>query len=161
MRKNLALAAVLATSALLAGVVGLSAAPAADTNGGDGGKVIRLTATVAQQRFIGDPNHPQLGDRFIVNVDVFDDSKTKVGRSGTSCTVVSVPPRAVEVECLGDTVLAQGKITTGGLAPFPPSSTAARFSILGGTGEFRKARGEFVVSLKAPNRFDGTFYLSR
>jgi len=93
------------------------------------------------------------------NGDLFDDSNAKVGHVASSCTVVSVPPRATEVACLSDTVLAQGKITVGGVAPFPPTATPVRFSVLGGTDEFRKARGDFVVFAVPPNRLDGTFHL--
>ena len=120
---------------------------------------LHLTAVIAQQTFIGDPNNPQLGNQFMLNGGLFDDSSAKVGHVASSCTVVSVPPRATEVACLSDTVLAQGKITVGGVAPFPPTATPVRFSVLGGTDEFRKARGDFVVFAVAPNRLDGTFHL--
>lgn len=156
MRRKVVLAAIPASLALALGTVGPSAAPATTNHGG---KVIHLTALIAQQIFIGDPNNPQLGDRFIINGDVFDDSNAKVGHTGTSCTVVSVPPRATEVTCLGDIVLAQGKITIGGLAPFPPTTTPVRFSVLGGTDDFRKARGDFVVFAVPPNKSDGTLHL--
>ena len=156
MRRNVVLAASLTSLALALGTVGPPGA-AAMTN--DGGKVMHLTAVIAQQIFIGDPNNPQLGNQFILNGDLFDDSNAKVGHVATSCTVVSVPPRATEVMCVSDSVLAQGKITVGGVAPFPPSATPVRFSVLGGTEEFRRARGEFVVFAVSPNRLDGTFHL--
>lgn len=156
MRTNVVLAATLTSLALALGTVGPPGA-AAVTN--DRGKVIHLTAVIAQQVFTGDPNNPQLGNPFILNGDLFDDSNAKVGHVSTSCTVVSVPPRATEAMCLSDTVLAEGKITVGGVAPFPPSATPVRFSILGGTDEFRKARGDFVVFAVSPNRLDGTFHL--
>jgi hypothetical protein len=156
MRRNVVVAASLTSVALALGTVGLPGA-AAKTN--DRGKVIHLTAVIAQQVFTGDPSSPQLGNQFILNGDLFDDSNVNVGHVATSCTVVSVPPRATEVTCLGDTVLAEGKITVGGVAPFPPSATPVQFSILGGTDEFRKARGDFVVFAVSPNRLDGTFHL--
>ena len=156
MRRNVVLAATLTILTLVLGTVGPPGAPAMAN---DGGKVIHLTAVIAQQTFIGDPNNPQLGNQFILNGDLFDDSNAKVGHVGASCTVVSVPPRATEAACLSDTVLAQGKTTVGGVAPFPPTATPVRFSILGGTGEFRKARGDFVVFSVAPNKMDGTFHL--
>lgn len=156
MRRTVVLTAILASLALALGTVGPPGA-AAMTN--DRGKVIHLTAVIAQQIFTGDPNNPQLGNQFILNGDLFDDSNAKVGHVATSCTVVSVPPRATEVMCLSDTVLAQGKITVGGVAPFPPSATPVQFSVLGGTGEFRKSRGDFVVFAVPPNRLDGTFHL--
>jgi hypothetical protein len=93
MRRNGVLAAPLTSLALALGTVGPPGA-AAMTN--DHGKVIHLTAVVAQQIFIGDPNNPQLGNQFILNGDLFDDSNVKVGHVASSCTVVSVPPRTTE-----------------------------------------------------------------
>ena len=156
MRRNVVLAGTLTSLALALGTVG---PPGAGAMTNDRGKVIHLTAVIAQQIFIGDPNNPQLGNQFILNGDLFDDSNAKVGHVASSCTVVSVPPRATEAMCLSDTVLAEGKITVGGVAPFPPTATPVRFSILGGTDEFRKARGDFVVFAVSPNTLDGTFHM--
>jgi hypothetical protein len=157
MRRNVVVAAALTSVALALGMVGSPGAPAMAN---DDGKVIHLTAEMVQQAFIGDPSNPQLGNQFVLNGDLFDGSNAKVGHFATSCTVVGVPPRATEVACLGDTVLAEGSITTGGVVPFPPTATPVRFSILGGTSEFRKARGDFVVFSVPPNRMEGTFHLS-
>jgi hypothetical protein len=54
-------------------------------------KLIHVTAHIVQQSFIGDPANPQLGDRIINNVDLFDDSGTKVGTGAGVCTIFSVP----------------------------------------------------------------------
>jgi len=161
MRRNVVLAATLTSLALALGTVGFpgAAAKAAPAKSNDGGTVLHLTAVIDQQAFIGDPTHPQLGNQFILNGDLFDDSNAKVGEVASSCTVVSVPPRATEVNCLSDTVLAEGKITVGGVAAFPPSATPVHFSVLGGTGKFREAAGEFVVFGVPPNRLEGTFLL--
>ena len=161
MRRNVVVAATLTSVVLALGLVGPPGAPAGTPAGAnDGGKVIHLTAVIDQQAFIGDANNPQLGNQFVLNGDLFDDSNAKVGHVASSCTVVSIPPRATEVACLGDTVLADGNITIGGVAPFPPTATPVRFSVLGGTGEFRKARGDFVTFAVLPDRLDGTFHLS-
>ncbi len=45
-------------------------------------KHIHVTAQVTQQKFIGDPASPQLGDWILTNVDLFDDSGTRVGTGG-------------------------------------------------------------------------------
>ena len=158
MRRNVVLAAIPASLALALGTVAPSAAPATASHRG---KAIHLTALIVQQAYTGDLNNPQLGDRYVVNLDVFDDSSAKVGHSASSCTVVGVPPRATEVACLGDTVLDQGRITVGGVAPFPPTTTPVRFSVLGGTDDFRKARGDFTVFAVPPDKLDGTFHLVR
>jgi hypothetical protein len=152
MHRTAVVAAIAASVALAVGTVVLSSTPATADHGGHGGeKVVHLRLTVKQQAFTGNLSDPKLGDQFLINGDVFDDSGTEVGRAVTSCTVASVPPRATEVACLGDTVLRKGKITIGGVAPFPPPGTPVRFSIVGGTGDFRTARGEFVVTNPSPD----------
>ena len=47
----------------------------------DGGKVIHLTAVIDRQTFTGDISNPKLGDQFILNGDLFDDSDAKAGES--------------------------------------------------------------------------------
>jgi hypothetical protein len=69
---------------------------------------IHVTARVAQQTFIGDPTSPQLGDRRITNVDLLDESETRVGTGGAFGTIVSVPPLDTLEECLLTAVLAEG-----------------------------------------------------
>ena len=157
MQRKAVVAGIVTSLGLAVGVVGLSRTPATADHGGD--KVMHLKLEVAQQSFTGDSSSPKLGDQFLINGDVFDDSNTKVGEAVTSCTVASAPPRATEVTCLGDTVLSKGKITIGGVAPFPPSTTPVHFSIIGGTGAFRTARGEFVVTSPSPDTAEGTFHI--
>jgi hypothetical protein len=122
-------------------------------------KRIHVTAQVTQQKFIGDPASPQLGDRIITNVDLFDDSGTRVGTGGASCTFFSVPPRDTLQECLLTAVFTEGQIIFGGVAPLPEVGASARFGILGGTDDFRKARGEVIIVVTAPGIFDNTFDL--
>jgi hypothetical protein len=122
-------------------------------------KRIQVTAQVTQQKFIGDPASPQLGDRIITNVDLFDDSGTRVGTGGASCTFFSVPPRDTLQECLLTVVFTEGQIIFGGVAPLPEVGASARFGILGGTDDFRKARGEVIIVVTAPGIFDSTFDL--
>ena len=49
-------------------------------------KLIHVRAKIVQQAFIGDPTNPQLGDRVITNVDLFDNRSTKVGTGAGVCT---------------------------------------------------------------------------
>jgi hypothetical protein len=122
-------------------------------------KRIHVTSQVAQQTFIGDPASPQLGDRIITNVDLFDDSDIKVGTGAGVCTIFSVPPLDTLVECLSTAVFAKGQIIFGGVAPLPEVGASAQFGMLGGTGDFRKARGEVIAVVPAPGIFDVTFDL--
>jgi hypothetical protein len=122
-------------------------------------KRIHVTSQVAQQTFIGDPASPQLGDRIITNVDLFDDSDIKVGTGAGVCTIFSVPPLDTLVECLSTAVFAKGQIIFGGVAPLPEVGASAQFGILGGTGDFRKARGEVIAVVPALGISDVTFGL--
>src|ERR671914_1203328 len=80
-------------------------------------KRIPVTAEVAQTTFLGGPASPQLGDRRITNVDLFDENHTRVGTGGASCTIVSIPPLDTLEECLLTAVFAEGQIMFGGMAP--------------------------------------------
>jgi hypothetical protein len=122
-------------------------------------KLIHVTAQIVQQSFIGDPANPQLGDRIINNVDLFDDSGTKVGTGAGVCTIFSVPPLDTLVECLSTAVFAEGQIILGGVAPLPEVGASAQFGILGGTGDFRKARGEGIFIVTEPGVVDTTLTL--
>jgi hypothetical protein len=120
---------------------------------------IHVTAQTVQQAFIGDPANPQLGDRSITNVDLFDDSGIKVGTAAGVCTIFSVPPLDTLVECLLTFEFAKGQIISGGVAPPPTVGASGEFGILGGTGDFSKARGDSLIVVTAPDMFDVTLNL--
>ena len=114
-------------------------------------KRIHVTAEVTQATFIGTPAEPQLGDRSITNVDLFDKHHTKVGTGTGVCTVVSVPPLDTRVQCLlSATFDDEGQIIFGGLAPLPEVGVVVQFGILGGTEKFRKARGVVTLAVLTP-----------
>jgi hypothetical protein len=46
--------------------------------------------------------------------------------------------------------LAEGQIMLRGVAPLPEVGASAQFGILGGTGDFRNARGEANAVVTAP-----------
>ena len=57
-------------------------------------------------------------------------------------------------------VFAEGQIILGGVAPLPEVGASAEFGILGGTGDFSKARGEAtLVVTKKQDVVDGTLTL--
>jgi hypothetical protein len=122
-------------------------------------KRIRVTAQVARQTFIGDPASPRLGDRRITNVDLLDESGIRVGTGGASCTVVSVPPLDTLEECLLTAVFVDGQLIFGGLALSPEVGVTGRFGILGGTDDFRDARGEATLVVTTTEIIDVTFDL--
>jgi hypothetical protein len=114
-------------------------------------KPIHVIAKVVQQTFTGDLASPKLDDRIINNVELFDDSGTKVGAGGAVCTIVSIeespqdPLPDTLVQCLLSAVFDKGQIIFGGLAPFPEAGAVGHFGILGGTDAFRKARGDATL----------------
>lgn len=122
-------------------------------------KRIHVTAQIVQQIFTGDFAHPQLGDQLVTSVVLLDEHHTPVGTGAGSCTVVSVPPLDTRLQCLLGAVLAGGQFTFGGLAPLPEVGVEARFGIFGGTGDFRKARGEATLLVISPVLQEATFEL--
>jgi hypothetical protein len=122
---------------------------------------IHVTARVVQQTFTGDLTNPRLGDRLINNVELLDESGTKVGTGGAACTIVSEPPLDTLEQCLLTAVFAGGQIIFGGLASLPEVGAVARFGILGGTDDFRKARGDAILVVTTNGTIDVTFELDQ
>ena len=122
-------------------------------------KRIHVTAQVVQQTFTGDLAHTQLGDQLITSVVLLDKHNRQVGTGAGFCTVVSVPPLDARLQCVLAAVFAGGQITFGGAAPLPEVGVEARFGIFGGTGDFRKARGEATLVVISPVLQDAKFDL--
>ena len=122
-------------------------------------KRIHVTAQVVQTIFTGDLANPQLGDQLITSVVLLDEHHRQVGTGAATCTVVSVPPLATRLQCILGAVFAGGQITFGGLAPLPEVGVEATFGIFGGTGDFRKARGEATLVVISPTLQDAKFEL--
>jgi hypothetical protein len=74
-----------------------------------------------------------------------------------------VPPQDTLLQCLITAVLTKftkGQLMFGGVAPLPEVGVEAHFGILGGTGDFREARGEAILVVITPELQDGTFVLA-
>jgi hypothetical protein len=124
-------------------------------------KRIHVTVEIVQQAFTGDISAPKLGDQLISSVQL-SDQQDVVGSGGGVCTIVSVPePPAVEdtlLQCILTAVFDQkGQITFGGVAPLPAPQVVATFAILGGTDDFRKARGEVTLTVISLTLQDAAF----
>src|SRR5512132_273091 len=117
---------------------------------------IHVTAKVVQQTFTGNLASPKLGDRIISNVELFDDSDTKVGSGAGVCTIVSIQKTLPDslVQCLSVVAFDRGQIIFGGLAAFPEAGAVGHFGILGGTDAFRKARGAATIVVLSNGQFD-------
>ena len=121
-------------------------------------KRLHVTAEVVEQTFTGDPADLQIGDRLITSVELFDYNHMKVGTGVGVCTLVSPSERLQQ--CLNTAAFAEGHIMFGGLAPLPEAGAVAQFGILGGTEEFRKARGEAVLIITPTRDIDATIDLN-
>jgi hypothetical protein len=126
-------------------------------------KRIHVTAEIVEQTFTGDIANPAVGNQLISSVELLDNNDDKVGTGAGVCTVVSVPETSstkdTVIQCLLSAVFDQGQITFGGAAQFPEVGAVGRFSILGGTGKFRNARGEATLVVISPTLQEATFDL--
>jgi allene oxide cyclase-like protein len=126
-------------------------------------KRIHVTAEIVEQTFTGDIANPAIGDRLISSVKLLDKHDEQVGTRAGVCTVTSVPetpsPKDTVIQCLLSAVFDQGEITFGAAVQFPEVGAVGQFSILGGTGKFRKARGEATLTVLSPTTQDAVFEL--
>jgi hypothetical protein len=144
-------AAVLILPAIIAG--GAAAVVGHEPQDADGVQVIRLVERLADQPVFDDRGAPgpSVGDRLIFSADLFDHQDHNVGRDGADCVVVRIgrsrPPAAEQVvQCMVTVQLAVGQITFQGLA----QGTENRFAVTGGTGTYRRARGEAQIIDRVP-----------
>jgi hypothetical protein len=94
---------------------------------------------------VGAPG-PSIGDRLVFSNPIFDTDGANIGRDGADCLIVRIDPteppaRQQIVQCTISVQLADGQITVQGLA----QGTENYFAITGGTGAYRKARGEVLA----------------
>jgi hypothetical protein len=118
---------------------------------------IHVTAKIVQTTLTGDPDHPKIGDQIVSSVVLLDEHDTQVGTGTGVCTLASLPPLDPLVQCLLTVVFAEGQLIFGGVAPLPDVGAVAHFGILGGTDDFRKARGEATLVVISPDLQDATF----
>ena len=122
-------------------------------------KRIHVTAEVKQATLIGDPGNPNIGDQRITSVVLVADNGTEVGTGVGVCTLATSPgPEALQ-QCLLTAAFDEGHIIFGGMALLPAPGAIAQFGILGGTEEFRKARGEATLVITDTGDIDSTFGL--
>ena len=88
-------------------------------------KRIHVKAKIVQQTFTGDIADPQLGDRLISSVKLFDkhDETEQVGTGTGVCTIASVQdlPEVKDTlfQCLLTATFDKGQIIFAGAVPFP------------------------------------------
>jgi hypothetical protein len=118
---------------------------------------IQVTATVVQHEFFGDQD--ALGDSNINNAELTDPQGNPAGTAAGHCTLISVAPHPTLEQCLLTFVFPSGQIILGGVAPLPAPGVEAEFGILGGTGQFSKARGVAHGVVHPDGTFDFLFTL--
>ena len=122
-------------------------------------KRIQVRAQVLQQTFTGDLGNPQLGDRLLSSVVLLNEDNEEVGTGTGVCTIATIAPLPTRLQCVLTATFASGEIIFGGAAPLPTVGIAATFGILGGTDDFRKARGEATLTVVSPTLQDAVFDL--
>jgi hypothetical protein len=115
-------------------------------------QVIHLVEQISDFAFIDEgAAGPSLGDRLVFTSDLFETSGDPAGQDGADCVVVridtSAPPALQQiVQCTITVKLEDGQITFQGLA----QGTSNTFAVTGGTGAYRKARGEALAVDRMP-----------
>ena len=115
---------------------------------GSGHRTIHLTEATAQAQpdfvDVGDPG-PSVGDTVVVRDGVLAADGSNAGTFDQVCTLVKVVgnPFTSAYECTGSLELRDGTITMQG--PFVPAKAEQSAAVTGGTGAYRKARGQIVV----------------
>ena len=162
----------LAIAAVLAVVVGLAGAGAtfagADHDHGHGTFTVFALTPADRIAFLPvTAGKFSLGDRVVFSDDLLTSKGgTQVGTDGGECTVVRVTDAATGSGVLQCTVtfsLPGGDIATQALntltnGGFTGTQTGA---IVGGTGKFRNARGQFSVEFLSETEANVTFFLDR
>lgn len=120
-------------------------------------KRIHVIAEVVETTLIGDPDHPKIGDQRITSVVLLDKHEREVGTGTGICTLVTAPGPKALAQCLITATFAKGQIIFGGAAPLPVVGAVGNFGILGGTDDFRQARGEVTLVVISPELQDATF----
>jgi hypothetical protein len=151
MRKKLTLGAIFALLLAVSGIAVASASPAGTSSSDRGGgrvEVMQLVSKTAQET-PGGEEQPVLGDEFAFSDDLFRNGE-KVGILGGAGTVVRTDEQAgsATVQLVVTAQLRDGQITTQGLATFMETGAGEpfRLAITGGTGRYRTAHGEVVVT---------------
>src|SRR5215210_1903384 len=137
----------IAALGLLLIAAGIMAAGAASNPQDSGGQVIRLTTKQVHQGFIdnGASNFSE-DDQIVFSNDLYQNGE-KVGEDGGTCTVTRIVSGDATLHCLGTNSLPGGQISVQGFAaPGEPFELA----VTGGTGRYRKARGQVFGENTSP-----------
>jgi hypothetical protein len=146
-------AALVATASLGPATAAPSGAPVART--------IHVTAQllVGEELDLGAPGR-SVGDPFVFSGSLFSvtDPDRRVGRIGGYCVIDDLGRNAGQ--CTMTATLRGGQITVQGEQQGIPAPRAVANAVTGGTGEFRRVRGQMIQEFVTPSIRDLTFKLS-
>ncbi|WP_433296313.1 hypothetical protein ACQP2F_38085 [Actinoplanes sp. CA-030573] len=153
MKRPLLIILAASTTAGLAAVAGST--PAAATDGGRPPLHFHVQFSPFSYLDLGAPG-PSMGDQILAHDLLFDAAGHQVGHDGVACTVTD-PEGGPEAQCTGTFALPGGQLATQFLNT-PPA--VKHFAVTGGTGAYRRARGEAVLVEHGDGTGDVTFYLT-
>jgi hypothetical protein len=109
-----------------------------------GPRLLQLDAKFQQAKTVDvAPHGPSLGDEQVVSGVLRNGNGNGVGQFGFVCTLVGVSHNATLEHCAGWGTLRQGQITVAGMSA--GQDNRHTWSITGGTGTYRQARGEVHI----------------
>ncbi|MFB9903611.1 allene oxide cyclase barrel-like domain-containing protein [Allokutzneria oryzae] len=119
-------------------VVTASAAPAAPA-----GETITVTA---KRGVLSLPAVPTVGLAFLGGGDLFDEAGAKIGEGYSTCLVAKIALPELTSHCTSAFRLAKGEIHLSSLRTYTVGTTSSfkdsTMAVIGGTGEYKDARGE-------------------
>jgi len=138
-------------------------AATAATHPGDGSSAIGRTISLEAQLQVGEEldlgaTGRTVGDQFIFSgnlVSTEGQGESPVGRFGGFCVITDLERNAGQ--CSSTAVLPEGQITVQGEQAGIPVPSPVVNAITGGTGEFRKARGQVTQRVLTPSTWKLTF----
>ena len=166
MRKTAVVIAALAIGLVAGGATLAGAAPKGKHHGGKTLKIYAATAPNGLAPIPVEPGKFSLGDRVALN-DVLRTHKggKQIGRDGGACVTVRVIDASTAtgvLECEVTFSLPGGDIATQALNTLEKGafSGVQTGAITGGTGKYRKARGELSLKFLTPDEANITFHLA-
>lgn len=148
----------------LALTVAVPAVLACSDSTGSHGKTISLTGTSAGESSIDvGPRGPSVGDSSSFSDDLFRHGKA-VGRQTVECRITRLDGQARQLneECTATAALPEGRIEAHGVVPAAQvESTPFTQAVTGGSGAYRRSRGELVIDESGPEPARLTFRLRR
>jgi len=149
-----------ATAAGAAAIAIIFAVTASDAGGAATPEVRTLSFGVIFSPFnlldLGAPGVSE-GDQVLFKDVLVSADGSQVGHDGGFCVITKVEAAAIEDECLASYVLPGGQITIQGLDTPAPKKP---FAITGGTGRYRKARGDGLLVENGDGTGTVTFHLA-